>query len=120
MVTLPILLRAEEALTIARLAHAWAPELPGAEADPPRCERALIDLLVRDALNGRFDNAGPLREGERLGLRQILPDYRVCFLKGEEVKGLISICGNGPFLWNRILLIKKAALDFSSRRQLPL
>src|ERR1700687_1201779 len=117
--TMSILLRAEEGLTIARLAHAWAPELPGAEGDTPGYEQELVGLLLRDVQNGRFDNAGPLRDGQRSGLRLIMPDNRAYFLKGDEANGLIWAGGNVPYLLNRILVMKEAALDFACRRQLP-
>jgi hypothetical protein len=114
-----ILLRAEEGLTIAQLAHAWAPELPGAEGDTPRCEQELVRLLLQDTLNGRFDKAGPRRDGQRSGLRLIMPNNRPYFLKGDEAKGLISAGGNVPYLLTQILVMREAALDFACRRQLP-
>jgi hypothetical protein len=110
----------EEGLTIARLARAWAPELAGAEGDAPRCEQYLVELLVKDIINGRFDKAGPPRDdGQRLGLRIIMADNRPSFLKGHEVRGLIGAGEIDRYLLDRIVVMKEAVLNFARRRQLP-
>jgi hypothetical protein len=114
-----IFFHSEGWLTIARLAHAWAPELAGSKGDASQFERDLRQFLLEDILNCRLDDAGPFREGRRLGLRLIIQDSPPGFLEGNEVKGLLGVWGNGPYLWNRILVMKEAVLDFADRRQLP-
>ena len=64
-----ILFRTKGWLTIAQLARAWTAEIPGAERDPQQFEQELVHLLLEDIVNRRLDDAGPLAEGRRLGLR---------------------------------------------------
>jgi hypothetical protein len=114
-----ILFRSEGWLTIARLVHAWAPELVGSEGEASLSEQVLRQFLIEDILNGRLDDAGPLRDGRRLGLRWIIQDSPPGFLQADQAKVLMGVWGNGPHFWNHILVMKEAALDFACRRQLP-
>jgi hypothetical protein len=116
---LSILFRMERWLTIAQLAHAWTPELMGTEGDASRYEQDLVHLLLTDIINGRLDNAGPLRDGRRFGLRLIMPDGRAHFLEGHEVNDLIQAGENVPALLHRIVVMKEAVLDFAHRHALP-
>ena len=74
--TMSILFRKKGWLTVAQLARAWTAEIPGAEQDPRQFEQELVHLLLEDIVNKRSDDAGPLAEGRRLGLRLITPDGR--------------------------------------------
>jgi hypothetical protein len=65
-------------LTVAQLAGAWTAEILGAEQDPQQFEQELVHLLLEDIVNKRRDDAGPLAEGRRLGLRVITPDDMSC------------------------------------------
>jgi hypothetical protein len=85
-----ILFRSEGWLTIAQLTHAWARELDESKGEASRLEHDLRRLLLEDILNGRLDDAGPLREGRRLGLRLIIQNSPPAFLEGDQVKGLGS------------------------------
>jgi hypothetical protein len=114
-----ILFRAKGWLTVAQLAHAWTAEIPGAKQDPQQFEQELVHLLLEDIVNKRLDDAGPLAEGRRLGLRLITPDGRASFLEGHQVRDLILPGGASSFLLNRIVLMKEAALDFARRHDLP-
>jgi len=71
-----ILFRTKGWLTVAQLALAWTAEIPGAEQDPGQFEQELVHLLLEDIINKQLDDAGPLAEGRRLGLRLIAPDGR--------------------------------------------
>jgi len=114
-----ILFRKKGWLTVAQLARAWTAEIPGAEQDPRQFEQELVLLLLEDIVNKRLDDAGPLAEGRRLGLRVITPDGRVGFLEGHQVRDLILPGGALTFFLNRIVLMKEAALDFARRHELP-
>ena len=114
-----ILFRKKGWLTVAQLARAWTAEIPGAEQDPRQFEQELVLLLLEDIVNKRLDDAGPLAEGRRLGLRMITPDGRVGFLEGHQVRDLILPGGALTFFLNRIVLMKEAALDFARRHELP-
>jgi hypothetical protein len=117
---MPILFRSKGWLTIAQLAKAWATELPGAEGHASRCEQDLLHLMAEDIVNGLFDNAGPLRDdGQRLGLRLIMPDHRPRFLEGHEVSELIGLGEEDRYLFDWIVVMKEAVFDFAHRRQLP-
>jgi hypothetical protein len=69
------------------------PEIPGAEQDPQQFEQDLVHLLLEDIINKRLDDAGPLAEGRRLGLRLITPDGQAGFLEGHQVRDLILLPG---------------------------
>jgi len=114
-----ILYRTKGWLTVAQLGRAWTAEIPGAEQDPQQFEQDLVHLLLEDIVNKRLDDAGPLVEGRRLGLRLITPDGPGGFLDGDEVRDLISTGGASTFILNRIVVMKEAVLDFARRHQLP-
>ena len=84
-----ILFRTKGWLTIAQLARAWTAEIQGAERDPQQFEQELVHLLLEDIVNKRLDDAGPLAEGRRLGLRIITPDHRAGFLDGDQARDLL-------------------------------
>ncbi len=52
-----------------------------------------MQLLLEDIVNKRLDDAGPLAEGRRLGLRVITPEGRAGFLEGHQVRDLIPAGG---------------------------
>jgi hypothetical protein len=113
-----ILFRTKGWLTVNQLVRAWARELPGAEKDPKRFEQDLAHLLLEDVANGRLDDAGPLVEGQRLGLR-LVTDFRAVFLEGRQIlDALRSGCDPG-LLGHRIVVMKEAALTFAQRHNLP-
>jgi hypothetical protein len=114
-----ILFRTKESLTVAQLARAWTAEIPGAEQDPQQFEQDLVHLLLDDIVNKRLDDAGPLVEGRRLGLRVITPDGRAGFLEGHQIRDLIPPGGELTFFLHRIVVKKGAALDFARRHELP-
>jgi hypothetical protein len=113
-----ILFRTKGWLTIAQLTRAWTAEIPGAERDPQQFEQELVRLLLEDIVNKRLDDAGPLVEGRRLGLRFITPDCRAGFLDGDQARDLLP--GSAlTFFLHRIVVMKEAALDFAHRHALP-
>jgi len=114
-----ILFRTKGWLTIAQLARAWTAEIPGAERDPQQFEQELVHLLLEDIVNKRLDDAGPLVEGRRLGLRIITPDHRAGFLDGDQARDLLLPGGVWTFHLDRIVVMKEAALDFAHRHALP-
>jgi hypothetical protein len=89
--TLSILFSTKDRLTVAQLVGAWGPELGRLVPDPSRVEADLVHELLEDIINGRFDNSGPLCEGQRLGLRLITPKFGAGFLVGHEVRGLMAL-----------------------------
>ena len=121
--SLSILFRTKGWLTVAQLVRAWAHELPGAKTAPSQVERDLGHLLLEDMVNGRLDESGPLVDGKRLGLRLITPEGRAGFLEGHQVHELTGDGANTPaadsFIWNRLLVLKEATLDFARRHKLP-
>jgi hypothetical protein len=116
--TLSILFRTKKWLTIAELTGAWATELGRTEPNPSRLEHDLVRLLMGDIINGRLDNAGPLADGRRLGLRYITREYRSAFLEGHMVPDFIRFFGSVPALLHCIVVMKEAALDFARRHGL--
>jgi hypothetical protein len=114
-----ILFRTKGWLTVAQLARAWSAEIPGAKQDLQQFEQDLVHLLLEDIVNKRLDDAGPLAEGRRLGLRVITPEGRAGFLEGHQVRDLVPAGGALTFLLNRIVVMKEAALDFARRHELP-
>jgi hypothetical protein len=117
-----ILFRTKRWLTIAQLIPAWAAELPDAHRDPDHIARDLAHCLLEDMINGRLDGAGPVADGRRLGLRLITPEGTAGFIEGHHVRELNAVA-NTPewrsFLWNRVVVLKEAVLDFAARYQLP-
>src|SRR6516164_5073776 len=103
-----ILFRTKGWLTIAQLARAWTPEIPGAERDPQRFEQEFVHLLLEDIVNKRLDETGPLVEGRRLGLRIITPDGRAGFLDGDQTRDLLLASGVWTFHLDRIVVMKEA------------
>jgi hypothetical protein len=59
----------------------------------------LVQLLLEDMVNERLDDAGPLAEGRRLGLRVITPEGRAGFLEGHQVRDLIPAGGALTFFF---------------------
>jgi hypothetical protein len=116
-----ILFRTKKWLTIAQLTRAWSAELAGAEGDrdPRQLEQDLGHLLLEDIVNKRLDDAGPLAEGRRLGLRVIAPDGPAGFLEGHQVRDRILPGGDVSFVLHWIVVMKEAALDFARRHELP-
>jgi hypothetical protein len=114
-----ILFRTKGWLAVNQLARAWAGELPGAEKDPKRFEQDLAHLLLEDVVNGRLDDAGPLVEGQRLGLRIETPDFRAGFLEGRQILDALRSGGDAEFLAHRIVVMKEAALTFAQWHNLP-
>ena len=116
-----ILFRTKKWLTIAQLTRAWSAELAGVEGDrdPRQLEQDLGHLLLEDIVNKRLDDAGPLAEGRRLGLRWITLDGRAGFLEGHQVRDLILPGGAVSSVLHRIVVMKEAALDFARRHELP-
>jgi hypothetical protein len=114
-----ILFRTMGWLTVNQLARAWAGELPGAEKEPKRFEQDLAHLLLEDVANGRLDDAGPLVEGQRLGLRIVTPDFRAGFLEGRKILDALRSGGDVEFLGHRIVVMKEAALTFAQSHNLP-
>jgi hypothetical protein len=113
-----ILFRTKACLTLHQLAHAWAAELPGAEKDPKGFEQNLAHLLFEDIANGCLDDAGPLVEGQRLGLRIITPGFQAGFLEGRQIVDYLRCGGDREFLAHRIVVMKEAALAFAQRHDL--
>lgn len=114
-----ILFRTKEGLTVAQLARAWSAEIPGAKQDPQQFEQDLTQLLLEDIINKRLDDAGPLADGRRLGLRVITPEGKAGFLEGHQARDLIHSGDALAFSLNRIVVMKEAALYFARRHELP-
>jgi hypothetical protein len=115
-----MLFRTKGWITLHQLARAWAGELPGAEKDPKGFEQDLAQLLLEDIANGRLDDAGPLVDGQRLGLRIVTPDFRAGFLEGRQILDALRSGGDAEFLAHRIVVMKEAALTFAQMHDLPL
>jgi hypothetical protein len=110
------LFRTEKWLTVDQLIRAWSPELARGEGDPKQYEQDLRHILLQDIGNGRLDNSGPPREGQRSGLR-LITDESYGFIEGRQ---LLDPIRNGyPWMLNRVALMKEAVLDFAQRHQLP-
>jgi hypothetical protein len=114
-----ILFRTKAWLTLHQLVHGWAGELPGAEKDPKGFQQNLAHLLLEDIANGRLDDAGPLVEGQRLGLRLISPGCQVGFLEGRQILDALRSGDDAEFLGHRIVVMKEASLAFAQRHDLP-
>jgi hypothetical protein len=114
-----ILFRTKRWLSVTQLTRAWTAEILGAEQDPQQFEQELVHLLLEDIVNNRLDDAGPLAEGRRLGLRLITPEGRAGFLEGNQVRELLPAGDALTFLLDQIVVMKEAALDFARRHELP-
>ena len=114
-----VLFRTKEWLTFNQLACAWAGELPGAEMDRKRFQQDLAHLLLEDVANGRLDDAGPLVEGQRLGLRFVTDDFRAGFLEGRQILDALRSGDDAKLLGDRIVVMKEAVLAFAHMHNLP-
>jgi len=112
---LSVLFATKDWLTIAQLVPAWGRELGRTAPDPSRVEQDLQHELIEDIVNGRFDNSGPLREGQGSGLRLIAPDYKARFVTSNDLRPLVPL---DPWL-HHIVMMKDAVLDFARRRRVP-
>jgi hypothetical protein len=85
-------------------------ELAQGASDDKRVENDLWHHLIEDIINGRFDR-------KRSGLAFIQPDNRTVPVKGRLLVGKLNL----PLrrYSNRILVRKKAVLDFARRHRLP-
>jgi len=97
--------------------RAWCAELAKGGGDPNQYEQELEHILLEDIINGRLDDAGPLRDGRRLGLRLEI-DGRPGFVEGHEIRALIC-CPIPAISLHRVVVMKEAVLDFANRRKLP-
>ena len=114
---MPLLYRAEQWLTLARLVPAWANELADASSSSSQIEGDLWHYLYEDIINARLDDSGPLWNGGRLGLRVIDVDSgQARYVEGRLLFGKMGL----PFrlMGGHILVAKEAVLDFAHRRQL--
>ena len=103
-------------LTIAQLTRAWARELAkGIGEDPRQWEEDLTHVLLEDIVNGRLDEAGPPRDGHRLGVARITLDHKPGFIEGHWFARTGVTRGE----LHDIVVMKEAALDFARRPQLP-
>src|SRR5271169_1188283 len=84
--------RTKEWMTVTQLVRAWARELAAPEyGDPQHFERDLLHTLMEDAVNGRLDNSGPFREGQRSGLMIITPENKAGFIEGHQLRDLVPV-----------------------------
>jgi hypothetical protein len=111
------LFRTKEWLTIAQLTNAWSFELAEGCEGPKRFEQNLIHVLMEDIFNGHLDNSGPLRKGQRLGLRWITSEYEAAFIEGRKL--LEPFRADRARVLNNVLVMKEAVLDFAQRHHLP-
>ena len=86
----------------------------------PTTEHNLTNFLIEDIVNGRLDNAGPIKEGRRLGLRLITPDNQAGYLEGHQARDLLLPEGQkirrSAFLYisHRLVVMKEAVLTLPS------
>jgi len=109
-------LRTKEWVTVAQLTRGWAVQLDQEHFE--QVEADLIQTVCEDMVNGRFDDVGPVRDGGRLGLRFIVEGKGPGFIKGHELRPLLIWSPAVPWVLDRIVIMKEAALDFARRRQL--
>jgi hypothetical protein len=117
-----ILFRTKGWLTLAQLLPTWASELAEAKKDANQIERDLRHFLIEDIINDRLDDAGPLKDGRRLGLRLITPENQAAYLEGHQARDLltaVNIPAAFSFVSNRLVVMKEAVLDFARRHELP-
>jgi hypothetical protein len=115
---LSTLYRTKEEMTVAQLTPLWARELANEGEDSKQWEQGLLHLFMDDCINGRLDNAGPFRDGQRSALRLITPENKAGIIDGRQLREFIGV-GLPPDFLDRLLVLKEAALDFARRRQLP-
>ena len=116
-----ILWRTKPCLTLTQLIPAWAKEL-SADRQTRVTEQDLLGALFEDAANGLLDNAGPLKDGRRLGLAIIASGEAESVEGGLLAPLLIREGIKGCPFFNRpdlIVVIKEAVLDFAQRHDLP-
>jgi hypothetical protein len=120
---LSILYRTKGWLTLAQLLPAWASELADGKTNGSQIEQDLRHFIIEDIMNGRLDDAGPLEDGRRLGLRIITPENRAGYLEGQQAGELLTLARESAeefsFVSHRLVLMKEAVLDFARRYQLP-
>jgi hypothetical protein len=116
--TLSVLFRTKPWLTCSQLVRAWASELAESSTSANQVERDLEHFLVEDIVNGRLDEAGPLEQGRRLGLRLITPKGQADYLERDQASRLL-LAGSFSFVSGQILIMKEAVLDFARRHELP-
>ena len=115
-----VLYRTRAWLTLAQLLPTWARELAGADKNTDQLEHDLTNFLIEDIVNGRLDNAGPIKEGRRLGLRLITPDNQTGYLEGHQACDLLLPEGQKirpsafVYISHRVVVMKEAVLDFAS------
>jgi hypothetical protein len=115
-----MIFRTKEWMTVGQLVRAWASELVSAGGgDPQQFERDLLHTLMEDIVNGRLDNSGPFREGQRSGVRLITPANKGAFIEGHQLRDLAPFDPANRWVLDHILVMKEATLDFAKRRQLP-
>src|SRR5689334_15931705 len=110
------LFRTEKWLTVDQLIRAWSPELARGEGDPKQYEQDLKHILLQDIVNGRLDNSGPPREGQRSGLRLISEEGAGGLIEGRQLRD--PILNDDPWVLTRVALMKEAVLDFAQRHEL--
>ena len=115
---MPFIFRTKEHLTVAQFAWSWARELATDKNDFQHEHANLVQAILEDIVNGRFDETGPLRDGRRLGLRVITEEGKAGFIEGRKLSPVLI--GNPALstVLHRIIIMKEAALDFARRRQL--
>jgi len=120
---LSILYRTKGWLTLAQLIPAWASELADGKTNASQIEHDLRQFIIEDIMNGRLDDAGPLADGRRLGLRIITPENRAGYLEGQQAGELLTLAKGSAevfsFVSHRLVLMKEAVFDFARRYQLP-
>ena len=107
---MPILYRSKRWLTLAQLVPDWARELARGKSEAKRAENVLWHYFFEDIINGRFDRQRP-------GLAFIQSDNRPVPVKGRLLIGKLNL-SVGRYS-RRILVTKKAVLDFARRHRLP-
>jgi hypothetical protein len=119
--TLSILYRTKRWLTLGQLIPAWARELAEGNTGESQITNDLVHFLMEDIINGRLDDAGPLEDGRRLGLRFITPENHAGYLEGRQAGAMLDVAARSDFwlLAHRLVLMKEAVLDFARRHQLP-
>jgi hypothetical protein len=115
-----MLYRTKGSLTLAQLVAAWASELTKGQTSASQIENDLVHSLMEDIINGRLDDAGPLEDGRRSGLRFII-ENRARYLEGRQAGEALEVAARSDFssFSHRLILMKEAVLDFARRHQLP-